>query len=115
MLQIKRVYYQPSPNDGIRVLVDRLWPRGITKKEALVDLWLKDIAPSKDLRLWFNHRPERFAEFSIKYNEELSHNPDVAKLKKMVEKQPTITLIYAAKDPLINHAEVLSKFIKIRN
>ena len=106
---IKRAYDPPSSQDGTRILVDRLWPRGISKKKAALDSWMKDVAPSPALRKWFDHRPERFAEFSRRYRAELRHNPAVAELRALKGK---VTLIYGARDPSINHAVVLVKFLK---
>ncbi len=107
---IKRVYDPPLPTDGKRVLVDRLWPRGITKERAKLDEWLKDIAPSPNLRTWFGHKPERFKEFADQYKEELNTDPVKLEAVSLVlgwEKEDRVTLIYAAKDPLINHAAIL--------
>lgn len=114
MLKIKRVYDTPTKTDGTRVLVDRLWPRGISKERAVIDLWLKEIAPSPGLRTWFDHKPERFNEFTLKYYEELSKGPAVNELKKLAHKHKLITLLYAAKDPAINHAVVLQGFLENR-
>jgi len=112
-LQIKRIYDAPAASDGTRVLVDRLWPRGISKERAALDLWLKDVAPSSDLRTWFNHKPERFAEFSHRYIDELSRNPVAKELRdKLADNTRNLTLVYAAKDPAINHAIVLKAFIE---
>ncbi|MCL5113194.1 MAG: DUF488 domain-containing protein [Patescibacteria group bacterium] len=112
MLQIKRVYDDPAKADGIRVLVDRLWPRGMTKERAATDLWLKEVAPSSGLRTWFNHNPERFEEFSLKYSEELTKNSATTQLEDLVAKNPTVTLLYAAKDTRINNATVLRNFLE---
>ncbi len=113
MLKIKRIYDQPAKDDGYRILVDRLWPRGISKERAAIDLWLKEIAPSAELRTWFGHKPERFSEFSHKYEEELSASPDVDQLRqKLSDKKHNVTLLYAAKDPVNNHAVVLKKFLE---
>lgn len=112
MIQIKRIYDDPAADDGTRVLVDRLWPRGISKERAALDLWLKDIAPSPELRIWFDHKPERFAEFSVRYHDELSHNPAVTTLEGLIGKAPNLTLLYAAKDPTINQAVVLQRFLE---
>jgi len=111
-IHIKRIYEKPSPDDGVRVLVDRLWPRGVSKEEASLDEWLKDIAPSTGLREWFDHKPERFAEFSQKYEHELSINRAVDVLKSLLKKHATVTLLYGAKDPQINHAVVLQHYIE---
>jgi uncharacterized protein YeaO (DUF488 family) len=104
--QIKRVYEPTSPSDGTRVLVDRLWPRGVKKSDAHVALWLKDVAPSPQLRMWFDHDPARFAEFRRRYTGELKGNPAVAELRKL-GKSKRVTLLYAAHDPRVNHALVL--------
>jgi len=112
MVQIKRIYDEPAASDGMRVLVDRLWPRGVSKERAALDVWLKDIAPSPDLRVWFDHKPERFAEFSARYADELSHNPAVTTLEELAGKTSNLTLLYAAKDPAINHAVVLQEFLE---
>ncbi len=91
-------------------MVDRLWPRGVSKERAALDEWLKDVAPSPELRMWFGHKPERFAEFSRKYISELEHNSAAEQLKTLAKKEP-LTLLYAAKDPKVNHALVLKKFL----
>ena len=104
--QIKRVYDPASPTDGTRVLVDRLWPRGVKKSDAHVELWMKDVAPSPQLRVWFHHDPERFAEFRRRYTGELKGNPAVAELRKL-GKNKRVTLLYGARDPKVNHALVL--------
>jgi uncharacterized protein YeaO (DUF488 family) len=104
--QIKRVYEPAKPTDGTRVLVDRLWPRGLRKADADLTLWMKDVAPSPSLRVWFNHDPERFAEFRRRYTRELKGNPAVAELRKL-GKSKRVTLLYAAHDPKVNHALVL--------
>jgi uncharacterized protein YeaO (DUF488 family) len=110
-IAIKRVYDQPESSDGFRVLVDRLWPRGLTKEKAALDLWSKDIAPSTELREEFNHRPEKFAEFKKHYRLELSKNPALAAFRKEL-KRPKVTLLFAARDPKINHAAVLAEYLK---
>jgi len=104
--QIKRVYEPASPADGERVLVDRLWPRGLKKAHAHLSLWLKDVAPSPSLRLWFGHKPERFAEFKRRYMKELATNPALPQLRKL-GKGRQVTLLYGARDPEVNHAVVL--------
>jgi len=111
ILAIKRVYDPPAPDDGFRVLVDRLWPRGLTKAKAALDLWAKDLAPSPDLRKEFNHEPERFAEFTHHYKSELSRNPAVAGFRAEL-KRPKVTLLYGAHDQENNHALVLRDFLK---
>jgi uncharacterized protein YeaO (DUF488 family) len=112
MVAIKRVYEEATQDDGYRVLVDRLWPRGVSKEKAGLDLWLKEIAPSPGLRKWFGHDPERFTEFTARYEEELAHNPAVEKLRGIIKDNETVTLLYAAHSPEINHAAVLLNFIQ---
>lgn len=106
-IRIKRIYEKSSPDDGYRVLVDRLWPRGISKEVAQLDEWDKEIAPSAELRKWFDHKVERFDEFSLKYRLELEEKGNLTDALKQTAKQKTITLLYAAKDPEINQAIVL--------
>ena len=111
-IQIKRVYEEPTPNDGTRILVDRLWPRGLTKEKAKVDLWLKDVAPSTDLRKWFAHDPARWTEFQARYREELKHNHEPLSLLKEAAAKGPATLIYGARDQQHNEAVVLQKLLK---
>lgn len=110
-ISTKRAYEKPSKSDGYRILVDRLWPRGISKKEAQIDYWAKDISPSNDLRVWFGHKPELFKEFSNKYIDELKHNPATEDFLKIIKDKPKVTLIYGAKDTSINQAQVLLKYL----
>jgi len=113
MVQIKRIYDLPKVSDGYRILVDRLWPRGVTKESAALDEWLKDAAPSPELRKWFSHKPDRFEEFSRKYLIELEENkPLQDKLRDVKGQHKTVTLLYAARDPQINHAVVLQGFVE---
>ena len=112
MLAIKRIYDSPASDDGLRVLVDRLWPRGVSKKDAALDLWLKDVAPTPDLRTWFGHTPERFEEFSASYRAELEENPAVEQLLDAVKEADAVTLLYGARDPEHNHAVVLRDFVE---
>ncbi|MCU7695073.1 DUF488 domain-containing protein [Haoranjiania flava] len=107
MIQIKRVYEQAENNDGYRVLVDRLWPRGMKKSEVSADEWLKDIAPSASLRQWFNHDPAKWKEFKKRYKAELKNNEATKRLKQIIKEQPVVTLVYAAKDTIHNQAAVL--------
>jgi len=104
---IKRAYEPALPADGFRVLVDRLWPRGVSKEHAALDLWLKDVAPSTELRVDWHHDPTRFSEFAKAYRKELAHNPALTELKEIITKHSLVTLIYAAHDPEVNHARVL--------
>lgn len=110
-VQIKRVYDAPAATDGRRVLVDRLWPRGLSKERAAVDDWLKEVAPSTELRVWFNHEPAKFEEFSRRYAAELTRNPAIAQLSGLLADNGTVTLLYGAKNPAVNHAVVLQKFL----
>lgn len=110
-LQIKRIYEPPSKEDGVRILVDRLWPRGVSKDEAHVDAWLKDIAPSADLRRWFGHDTDKWSEFRRRYKAELDDNPAaVDELKRQIGQSP-VTLLYGAKDTEHNNAVVLRDFV----
>lgn len=112
ILKIKRIYDTPSHDDGIRIFIDRLWARGVTKERAKLDYWFKDVAPSNDLRKWFNHEPEKFDEFAQKYREELNYtNEEIKKIKTLL-KTHNVTLIYAAKSSTINHARVLMEYIE---
>jgi uncharacterized protein YeaO (DUF488 family) len=110
-LTIKRVYEPPSPQDGARVLVDRVWPRGVTKEEANLALWLKEIAPSTALRKWFGHDPARWDEFRRRYIAELDANPaPVGELRALMRKGP-VTLLYGAKDEAHNQARALADYL----
>jgi uncharacterized protein YeaO (DUF488 family) len=111
VIKIKRVY-EKAAKDEYRILVDRLWPRGLTKERAAIDLWLKEIAPSSELRKWFAHNPERFLEFSARYGEELAQNPAVAIVSDLLTKHEHVVLVYAAKSEDINHAVVLKGFME---
>jgi uncharacterized protein YeaO (DUF488 family) len=111
-LEIKRVYEEPGRADGTRILVDRLWPRGLSKVRARVDIWLKDIAPSTELRKWFSHDPNKWAEFQSRYRQELKSKTDLlAILKEKAAKGP-ITLLYGAKDEGHNEAVVLQSLLQ---
>ena len=113
-IQIKRVYDEPRAADGKRVLVDRLWPRGLRKEKAQVDLWLKAIAPSTSLRQWFGHDPGKWEEFKKRYKAELNHNSEaVAQLRAHLA-QGTVTLVYGAKDQEHNDAVVLQEYVEKR-
>ncbi|NEN04593.1 DUF488 domain-containing protein [Diaminobutyricibacter tongyongensis] len=109
---LKRVYEPAEPADGYRVLVDRLWPRGVSKARAAIDLWAKDVAPTPALREWFNHEPERFAEFRVRYRAELEHNGAVDDLHAVIGEHPETTLVYAAHDEAHNHAIVLADYLR---
>lgn len=108
--RIKRVYLPPEPSDGRRILVDRLWPRGLTKEKAAVDLWLKDVAPSDALRKWFHHEAANWDEFRRRYEAELAANPAVGQLREAVAAGPA-TLLYGARDETQNQAAVLADYL----
>ncbi len=110
-IKIKRIYDEPTDDDGYRVLVDRLWPRGISKKDAKLDEWNKEIAPSPELRKWFDHKEERFQEFKCLYGEELTAKPKELNRLKTLAKREVVTLLYGAKEPAINHAVVLKELL----
>jgi uncharacterized protein YeaO (DUF488 family) len=108
---IKRVYDAADPSDGFRVLVDRLWPRGMTKDRAAVDLWLKEVAPSTELRTWFHAQADGIEEFAERYRAELSANPAVEQLRAIGRAHATVTLLYSVKDPTHNHAAILAAYL----
>lgn len=111
-VKIKRVYEPPDKEDGLRILIDRLWPRGLTKEKAKVDEWLKELAPSTGLRKWFNHDPDKWKEFQKRYQQELKENTEeVARLKELLKKGNT-TLVYGAKDEEHNDAVVLKEWLQ---
>jgi uncharacterized protein YeaO (DUF488 family) len=110
---IKRVYEEVGEGDGMRVLVDRLWPRGLSKERAHVDLWLKEVAPSNELRAWFGHDPEKFDEFRRRYEAELASGPAhdaFARLRELARQQP-VTLVFAARDAEHSNAAVLRELL----
>ena len=109
---IKRVYEQAADEDGVRILVDRLWPRGVSKERAALTGWLKDVAPSPDLRRWWHHDPDRFEDFARRYRTELDGNPALEDLLGIVREHDRTTLVYAAKDPAVNHALILRDYIR---
>ena len=115
MLKIKRVYEKPAKDDGWRVLVDRLWPRGMKKESAHIDVWMKDVAPTDALRKWFAHDPAKWNEFQKRYRAELSNRKNaVAELKSIAAQHKDLTLLYGAKDETHNQAAVLLDILKNR-
>lgn len=108
-IRIKRVYEQPDKHDGRRILVDRLWPRGLTKEKASIDLWLKDIAPSTALRKWFGHDPDKWEAFKERYLAELKNNSEQIRLLKQELDKGDVTLVYGAKDKEHNEAVVIQE------
>jgi uncharacterized protein YeaO (DUF488 family) len=111
-IRIKRVYEEPDNDDGVRILVDRLWPRGLTKEKARVDLWLKEIAPSTELRKWFDHDPKKWKSFRGRYETEIRHKDDLIKVLNQKAREGTITLIYGARDEKQNEALVLKQILE---
>ena len=114
MIQLKRVYEKPSRKDGLRILVDRLWPRGLTKERAAVELWLKDVAPSTELRKWFGHDPAKWKQFQARYRKELREKKDALELLKQKSREQTVTLLYGARDEEHNEALVLKSVLEGR-
>lgn len=111
---IKRVYDPSTQEDGYRVLVDRLWPRGLSKEKAKIDLWLKDIAPSASLRRWFNHDPSKWREFKTRYFRELNQYVELTDQLKKKAESTRITLLYGAKDTIHNNASALQEYLQTR-
>jgi uncharacterized protein YeaO (DUF488 family) len=112
MIKLKRAYEKPSKDDGERILVERLWPRGVTKAQAKLDLWLKEVAPSTELRKWFGHDPDKWAEFRRRYLKELRQKTDLISLLKRLAKKGTVTLVYAARDEAHSGALALQQFLQ---
>src|SRR5262249_26080755 len=110
-IRVKRIYEPPAHSDGGRILVDRMWPRGMARKDAHIDSWIKEIAPSDALRRWFGHDREKWLEFKRRYIAELRRNPAVAELREAMAASKTVTLLFAAKDGLHNNAVVLRDFL----
>ncbi|GAA4434552.1 DUF488 domain-containing protein [Ravibacter arvi] len=108
----KRIYLDPSPEDGYRILIDRLWPRGVSKERAKLDWWGKELAPSTSLREWYHHAPELRKEFAEKYLLELDKNPAKPEWRELLKKQEVVTLLYATKDPALSQATVLKGFLE---
>jgi uncharacterized protein YeaO (DUF488 family) len=106
-IRLKRAYQPPSPDDGVRILVDRLWPRGVRKSDAAIDKWMKEIAPSTELRRWFGHDPARWDEFQRRYRAELSKDAGLLGELRDIAKESTLTLVYSAHDEAHNQAAVL--------
>lgn len=113
-VRVRRVYREPDPEDGVRILVDRLWPRGVRKQDLGHDAWLKDAAPSGELRTWYGHRPERFEEFARRYREELKSGPQADALEQLREKgaSRTVTLLTATRDVERSAAAVLAETLR---
>ena len=114
MIKLKRAYEAVSKDDGLRVLVERLWPRGVSKQRAKIDLWLKDLAPSQDLRQWYGHDPVKWPQFRKRYWKELQNQSDLLALLKHVAQQQTVTFVYAASDKDRNSALALKELLERR-
>lgn len=112
MVKLKRIYEKYEKSDGYRILVDRLWPRGVSKEKAALDLWFKDIAPSTELRKWFGHDPEKWLAFREKYKAEIEANKEVfEEMKKIVKDKKEVTLLYGARDEKHNEAVVIKNLL----
>ncbi len=113
-IQTKRAYEDPSPDDGVRILVDRLWPRGVSKEKARIDLWPKEVAPSNELRKWYRHDPDKWEEFKRRYFAELDAGPDG--LDELLEKvrQGPVTFVYSSKERRYNNARALREYVEAR-
>lgn len=115
VIHLKRAYEEPSTKDGLRILVERLWPRGLTKARAKLDLWLKDIAPSPALRKWFAHDPAKWKQFQQRYWKELLGNPEAVDRLRSQVRSGVVTFVYAARDEERNGAVALKEFLERRN
>lgn len=111
MIKIKRIYDPASPDDGKRIYIDRLWPRGKKKEEVIIDEWLKEISPSDGLRKWFGHDPSKYAEFKKRYTKELKKHSDILEKIRKEAKKKTVTLLFSAKDPEHNNATVMQELL----
>ena len=111
MIKIKRIYDAPTPDDGIRILVDRLWPRGVSKEKAKVDLWLKEIAPNNELRKWYGHDPKKWAEFRKRYFSNLDTKRELVNQIVQKTKEGDVTLLYSSKEEKLNNAVALKEYI----
>jgi uncharacterized protein YeaO (DUF488 family) len=115
MIKIKRIYDAPTPEDGFRILVDRLWPRGLSKEKAKVDLWLKEIAPSNELRKWYSHDPRKWTEFKKKYFRDLDMKRELINQIVQKMKERDVTLLYSSKEEKLNNAVALKEYIEKRS
>lgn len=114
IVRIKRVYDDRSDDDGFRILVDRVWPRGVSKEKSAIDIWMREVAPSDSLRKWFGHEAPKWEEFKKRYTKEIESSKEFDKLFSIVKKKGTVTLVYSAKDPEHNQAVVLKELIEKR-
>ncbi|MCZ6800582.1 MAG: DUF488 family protein [Nitrospirae bacterium] len=111
-IHIKRIYLPVGKNDGTRILIDRLWPRGVKKETAKIDLWLKDIAPSHELRKWFNHEPEKWKEFKKRYYQELKACPEAVNHISILVKKGPVTLVFSSREETYNNAKALQEYFR---
>ena len=111
-IKIKRIYDKPTKDDGLRILIDRLWPRGVSKKNAQIDIWMKDIAPCSGLRKWFNHDPAKWEEFKSRYFSELDHKSELVKELLSQARKGTLTLVFGAKEERYNNAVALKEYLE---
>ena len=114
MLKIKRVYDPPSPNDGKRILIDRLWPRGLKKEDAKVDDWIKEVAPSTELRTWYGHDPKKWSEFKRRFFSELRRRQDLVEGIVSASRKGTVTLLFGSREERFNNAVALKDFVEAR-
>ena len=114
MLKIKRVYDPPSPNDGKRILIDRLWPRGLKKEDAKVDDWIKEVAPSTKLRTWYGHDPKKWSEFKRRFFSELRRRQDLVEGIVSASRKGTVTLLFGSREERFNNAVALKEFVEAR-
>jgi len=114
MIKIKRIYDPPAAGDGFRILVDRLWPRGLSKEKAQVDLWMRDISPSNDLRKWYGHDPDKWAEFKKKYLGEIKEKKEEFDLLRKRAKEGTVTFLFSSKEEKLNNAHALKEFVETK-
>ncbi len=113
MLKLKRVYEKPEKRDGKRILIDGLWPRGLTKEKAEIDIWMKEVAPSAGLRKWFSHDPKKWTEFKKRYREELKDKKEFLSRIKSLAKKGTVTILYGSKEERFNNANALKEFLRL--
>lgn len=111
-IKTKRIYEEPKESDGVRILTERLWPRGVSKERANLNKWMKGVAPSHDLRKWFDHDPEKWGEFKEKYRQELFGSERVEELLEIIKKNETVTFVYASKDEEYNSTRLLKEFLE---
>jgi uncharacterized protein YeaO (DUF488 family) len=111
-IRIKRIYDPPSPQDGFRILVDRLWPRGLSKEKAKVDLWLREISPSNELRKWYGHDPDKWNEFKKKYLEEIEAKNDEFDFLRKKAQEGTVTFLFSSREEKLNNAQALKEFVE---